>query len=148
MELYEVEKVYKRKQSHRDKNFRPRSVLVKKNTTHRKGAGKIIYPSYMLSKEWLERRRAYCKKYGGGCAICGTLKKTEMHHMSYLHLGNERDNELVVLCHRHHTNYHRLNGVQGNMIKKTHAYIQAEKEKLTRKTAEEEAMGTLQANNP
>lgn len=69
--------------------------------------------------------------------------------MSYLHLGNERDEELIPLCRGHHEEYHELHGTQHKMTSKTHAYIESKKKEiLSRKTPKEEALGTLQAHNP
>lgn len=147
MSDYEREKVYRRKLNHRDRKHKSRSALVKEFSITRKGHGKLIYPQYIRSKEWQERCRIFYGKYGRRCAICGTGKEVRMHHMSYLHLGNEKDNELMPLCTHHHHDYHRLNGTQGNMIKKTHVYVQAKKEELARKAAKKEIVGAVQTDN-
>lgn len=132
-----------------------KSAKLRKKNINRKGQAKYLYPEYMRSKAWLARRIRFYDSYGRVCIICGR-HDTVIHHKSYLHLGNERDNELVVLCTGHHRDYHRLHGVKGNMIKETDAYIKekrekilkAEEEKLTRKALKEEALGVMQANNP
>lgn len=116
---------------------------IKGKSIYRKGEGKYIYPKYIKSPEWLARRIEFYSKFGRNCAACGTRNNTQIHHMSYKHLGKELDSELMVLCMSHHQDYHARNGVQSNMISKTHAYIKAEKEKLSRETFKEEAMGTL-----
>lgn len=114
---------------------------------YRNGESKYIYPKYLKSSAWLARRIAFYDKYGRHCKVCNRTNDTQMHHMSYKHLGKELDSELVVFCKYHHQEYHRLNGTQSNMISKTHAYIKAKKEKLSRETLKEETLGFMPSDN-
>lgn len=156
MERHEREKmrgkeINFKKNKELNRTQRLKKKFNKKQTNH-DGQYKMLYPSYIRSKAWLERRIKFYDSFGRNCAVCGASNDTTVHHMSYLHLGNEKDNELVVLCRPHHRDYHSQNGVQGNMIKRTHAYIKAQreeiqgeiqKEKLAREEAQIEAVGTL-----
>lgn len=40
------------------------------------------------------------------CAKCGARNKLQVHHLSYQHLGDELDCELMVLCHSCHQKVH------------------------------------------
>ncbi|MCI5635466.1 MAG: hypothetical protein SO136_08625 [Sarcina ventriculi] len=39
-------------------------------------------------------------------AKCGARNKLQVHHLSYQHLGDELDCELMVLCHSCHQKVH------------------------------------------
>lgn len=64
------------------------------------------YENYIHSSKW-RRRRARALMLGGyRCAKCGTRNKLQVHHLSYAHLGNELDSELMVLCRGCHQKVH------------------------------------------
>ena len=88
------------------------------------------YREYIKSKEWKKKRRAFIELHGRKCAACDSKNKLRVHHMSYRHLGNERENELIILCARCHEEYHELNGVQQNMIEKTLRFVEEKRAEL------------------
>lgn len=58
------------------------------------------------SSKW-RRRRARALMLGNyKCAKCGARNKLQVHHLSYQHLGDELDCELMVLCHSCHQRVH------------------------------------------
>ena len=60
------------------------------------------YTEY-LESDWWKSTRAHCiQKYGGKCFCCGETKNLQVHHLTYEHLGFERDDELVCLCNECH----------------------------------------------
>ena len=64
------------------------------------------YENYIHSSKW-RRRRARALMLGNyQCAKCGARNKLQVHHLSYQHLGNELDCELMVLCHSCHQRVH------------------------------------------
>lgn len=79
----------------------------------------VKYEEYLRSPEWRERRTAAIKRAGGKCEDCREEHRTrgtisghmvwpakEVHHLNYERLGNERPEDLVALCERHHLTRH------------------------------------------
>lgn len=60
------------------------------------------YRRYLESPEWRARRNAVLKRDGFRCVHCGTTRRLQVHHITYARVGNERDDDLVTLCERHH----------------------------------------------
>lgn len=104
--------------------------LNRKKSKKFKKPKKLKYKSYIHSKEWLNRKTILYEKFGRECMACDSNKNLNVHHSSYRNLGNEADDELVVLCKSCHEEYHELNGVQANMIIKTAIFIRDKKEEL------------------
>ncbi|NNN10178.1 MAG: hypothetical protein HKL85_13430 [Acidimicrobiaceae bacterium] len=74
----------------------------------------LDHPDEARSIEWIARRDRWIEEYreqsGGApvCAVCGdewTLAG-DLHHRTYMHLGDERVSELVPLCRAHHVKVH------------------------------------------
>ena len=64
------------------------------------------YEGYLLSPEWKRLRELVLIRDKGICQICGT-KAMQVHHLTYQHIGNEFDFELVALCIScHYNHYH------------------------------------------
>lgn len=139
METYEREKMEGKKINFRKNKELSKAKKLQKQHLNRNGQHKFLYPSYIKSKAWLARRIRFYDAFGRSCAVCGDSNNTSVHHLSYLHLGDEKDNELMVLCRFHHRDYHFHNGVQSNMIKKTHAYVKEKRAETQEKLAGEEA---------
>lgn len=102
---------------------------------------RVKYEKYIRSERWYMRARQYYRQYGKQCAVCNTDDQITLHHMSYAHMGNERDNELVALCKTHHSEYHERNGTQSNMVRRTKAFIK--KKRNTALVGEGDAAGKL-----
>ena len=64
------------------------------------------YNEYLNSEAWNIRRRKVWKRCGGICEGCGELPVTEVHHLTYTHIGNELLYELVGLCDTCHGAVH------------------------------------------
>lgn len=82
------------------------------------------YLKYIVSKEWFAKVRAFYRRYGKKCVACDSTGRITLHHMSYRNIGKENDDELASLCWDCHSEYHRKNGTQTNMIQKTVAFIE------------------------
>ena len=63
------------------------------------------YQEYLQSPEWLMRRARAMLRAADHCQVCGSAYKLETHHNSYAHVGQERDDELIVLCDTCHELY-------------------------------------------
>jgi 5-methylcytosine-specific restriction endonuclease McrA len=62
--------------------------------------------AYMETSAWRERRELVIGRASGVCEGCRKANATEVHHLSYLHLGNEFLFELVALCRDCHSRIH------------------------------------------
>ena len=85
------------------------------------------YETYINSKEWEQRRNKFWQGHTKRCAVCDTARYIHLHHMHYGQFGHEPDEHLVPLCKAHHDQYHKENGVQRDMIRKTTAFIENNK---------------------
>lgn len=65
----------------------------------------IDYRDYIQSTDWKVRRSKKIRAVGCQCEYpdgCSETDHLEVHHISYENLGNELDEDLMVLCHYHH----------------------------------------------
>ncbi|MHB8335665.1 MAG: hypothetical protein ACYDEH_12330 [Acidimicrobiales bacterium] len=74
------------------------------------------YPDEAKSPEWIARRKRWVrewftvKSYAPTCLVCHrdwTLAD-DLHHVTYLHLGEELFTDLLPLCHDDHVKMHEL----------------------------------------
>ncbi len=68
------------------------------------------YRSYIKSKRWHRKREEKLKSVGWKCENCGERHDLHVHHLSYRHLGDEKLDELQVLCEGCHCNEHEDEG--------------------------------------
>jgi hypothetical protein len=74
----------------------------------------------MQSMEWYRKRQQAMDRAGNKCEECGSTWKLEVHHNDYAHIGNERPEDLKVLCWHHHKLAHvgkivgAISGIQTN----------------------------------
>ena len=64
------------------------------------------YESYIHSASWRKRRQRALRLGHYRCALCGSTQSLQVHHLTYAHLGNELDSELMVLCTSCHNKVH------------------------------------------
>lgn len=60
------------------------------------------YLDYLQSPEWQERRLAKLEQAGYRCEKCSEHSGLSVHHKTYERLGNERSDDLIVLCQSCH----------------------------------------------
>ncbi|MBQ2871601.1 hypothetical protein IJE86_07860 [bacterium] len=72
------------------------------------------YTDYLKSPEWAKKRQhiAVLRKFT--CEKCKKVIKTgfHIHHKTYKHFMNERDNELMFLCEDCHNRLHRIRNLK------------------------------------
>lgn len=66
------------------------------------------YQSYLRSLRWKARRLGAIALARAHCADCGAAADLHVHHLTYDRIGNERDEDLVVLCSACHEVRHQL----------------------------------------
>jgi DnaB-like helicase N terminal domain len=67
------------------------------------------YSEYLNSDAWKAKRRKVLDRCGGLCEGCREDRVTEIHHLTYAHVGDELLFELVGLCDACHERAHRSN---------------------------------------
>lgn len=64
---------------------------------------RMPYADYLTSKWWKKRRKRSLLRARFRCEVCGkTRTKLATHHKTYIRLGCERDEDLIVLCEECH----------------------------------------------
>lgn len=64
------------------------------------------YNRYLQSPQWRERRRLVFSRARGMCEGCREETATQVHHLTYAHVGNEFLFELVAVCDECHERLH------------------------------------------
>lgn len=64
------------------------------------------YGAYLRSPEWAAKRRLVMKRCGGICEGCMVNPATQVHHLTYDHVGDELLFELVGICRQCHEKVH------------------------------------------
>jgi hypothetical protein len=70
------------------------------------------YDEYLESEQWAKKRSLVFKRAKCVCEGCGEAVATEVHHLSYKHVGDEFLFELVALCHACHERWHEEDGAE------------------------------------
>jgi hypothetical protein len=64
------------------------------------------YQEYLGTTAWRDRRSLVLRRANGTCEGCGEARATEVHHLTYAHVGNEFLWELVAVCRDCHERFH------------------------------------------
>lgn len=64
------------------------------------------YEKYLVSPKWQERRKKVLSRAAGLCEGCRENAATQVHHLSYEHVGDEFLFELVAVCDACHEKLH------------------------------------------
>ena len=89
---------------------------------------KAQYKKYIQSQKWKTKRLQYFKRYGNECKKCGLkgIKRNLMHlhHKTYDRLGKEKLTDLVSLCKKCHTFFHRhVPANSADLYEQTDAFV-------------------------
>ena len=75
-----------------------------------KTEGQMQYAAYLRSAAWSKRKSRYAATHFKLCAVCGSDKRCDLHHKTYVNMhrdGTEPDADLCWLCRRDHELVHR-----------------------------------------
>ena len=64
------------------------------------------YREYIKSRAWAAKRKEALAYHGRKCAICGSDRNLEVHHLTYKRLGREKMKDLQVTCKDCHRIHH------------------------------------------
>jgi 5-methylcytosine-specific restriction endonuclease McrA len=76
------------------------------------------YASYLKSPEWKARREAALEAALWACQVCNRDSALQVHHRCYERVGEERQEDLIVLCDDCHGLFHRRSSVKGSRPKR------------------------------
>jgi len=76
------------------------SLTIKANQFNKRD-----YQEYLQTDHWKQLRKKIMDRDNNTCQICG-VPANHVHHMTYVHRGNEYEFELVALCYECHKIYH------------------------------------------
>lgn len=88
------------------RQHRKHSISINQTTKKISYSG---YYEYINSKEWKEKSKSRKAAVGWRCQLCnkrGTTTSLHAHHRTYLRLGNERDDDITILCSNCHAKFH------------------------------------------
>ena len=71
------------------------------------------YSDYLMTEHWLSIRAAVIYRASGRCQLCSKEDRLHIHHNSYQNLGQERPEDVIVLCQYCHEKFHDKAGTQG-----------------------------------
>ena len=68
--------------------------------------GDMTYEKYINSWQWKDKSDYVKYLRGNKCEKCGSKKKLQVHHLNYKSIGNEGDEDLMLLCNKCHGGEH------------------------------------------
>lgn len=74
---------------------------------HRVRVARADYYAYLETPEWQAKRKAALHRAKGRCQVCNGSQRINVHHRTYERLGNERRDDLLVLCRDCHDLFHK-----------------------------------------
>lgn len=90
----------------RTEYYARRSMSFLKERETVKDSVRDQYEAYLQTDAWRAKRAVALKRANGICEGCGTRPATQVHHLSYLHLGDEFLWELKAVCAVCHAKCH------------------------------------------
>lgn len=66
----------------------------------------LPYAEYLKTDHWATKRAAALTRYHHHCMLCNAQSSLQVHHNTYERLGEEADNDLIVLCKACHYKFH------------------------------------------
>lgn len=66
----------------------------------------MMYKDYLQTHHWKETRENALIKSNYKCALCNSIVQLNVHHKTYENRGNEKPEDLIVLCRNCHAKFH------------------------------------------
>jgi 5-methylcytosine-specific restriction endonuclease McrA len=72
---------------------------------------RTLYRRYLKTEHWKAKKAEALARAGHKCQLCGKpLAPLNVHHNTYTNLGDEKPEDLVVICRKCHKRHHRIIG--------------------------------------
>lgn len=78
----------------------------------------MSYERYLQTDHWKYLRKRKLRQASYKCQLCASKEDLSVHHNTYENRGNEKDEDLVVLCDKCHKKFHDIE-IDGNITQKT-----------------------------
>lgn len=86
-------------QARKEADERSQERLAEQSEQHRQ---------YLQTEAWAAKRELVMQRAHGMCEGCGVNKASQVHHLTYVHQGNEFLWELVAVCRSCHERAHGI----------------------------------------
>lgn len=90
---------------------RPQGSVPPKSWAQLPDMSLLSYDDYLASEAWRNRRQIMLERFSHKCQLCGGSDRLQVHHRTYDRIGNERPEDLTVLCGACHTVFHQHRGM-------------------------------------
>jgi 5-methylcytosine-specific restriction endonuclease McrA len=90
-----------------DRFYTKQSAILAEQRNERSRAFWNWYDAYLQSDAWREKRAQALKRDNGLCQGCLKRPATQVHHLTYAHVGDELLFELAPICDECHERAHR-----------------------------------------
>jgi hypothetical protein len=91
-----------------DRYWNTRTALRQQELRNASETRRVQYRAYLRSPKWRSIRARVIERSGGLCEGCRESDATEVHHLTYKHIGDELLFELVALCDGCHERAHDI----------------------------------------
>jgi|SRR5215203_861333 len=69
---------------------------------------KMPYAERLVTREWQVIRNRMLRRAGYRCQLCESRDRLNVHHRTYANFGDERLEDLIVLCRSCHMHFHHI----------------------------------------
>jgi len=74
---------------------------------------RMDYGYYLRTEHWKQVKLDALDRAGHKCQVCGSIERLQVHHNTYERRGQERPEDVIVLCHDCHTLFHQHGKLRG-----------------------------------
>jgi hypothetical protein len=89
------------------RHFDEQRAALNRAIDERWAGRRLAYEAYLLSEAWRNKRAEALRRDEGVCQGCRARPATQVHHLTYAHLGDELLFELISVCADCHERIHR-----------------------------------------
>jgi hypothetical protein len=82
------------------------TALVAQRSARIEALRSMPYGDYLQTPEWRERRLYALRRARYACQLCSSKTQLQVHHRTYERRGNEKEEDLIVLCDDCHSKFH------------------------------------------
>lgn len=88
--------------------YESRVAAEKAEQDRKRSERRAFYLSYLRTPQWAGRREKVMRRARRVCEACGEAQADQVHHTTYLHLGNEPLWGLRAVCRKCHERIHGI----------------------------------------
>jgi len=104
-ELIKKEKEIKEQIAEKEKEEK-RKLQIQKELDYIQELKTMSYKEYLETDHWREKRKSALYRAKFKCQLCSSKENLHVHHNTYENRGNEKNEDLIVLCKECHERHH------------------------------------------